>query len=643
MVQCSCCHRCFREDRLAVHEPICRKSSESHRHVFESRTQRCRAIGSHWWILEEETGKARMPASSHSSASSAQPSAKAPGSPGVLAKAKAATQRATVDRAGSGRRPQSTPSRAQKSARSETPQPRRQPEKKATGPAIRGQPQDMRTAPAPDPASTPQTGRRRPSLGHSTAREACHTPKRSSKPQSGSASRASSCPHASAVSSTSRKRPSVVAGSPFSPTRAMPGSSRDRPITAGTELCLTGGSSSSTARVSTTKAHVELDTASVSCTSPRTPSPRGASHHPLCRQGSCRSMSADLSLSNSSSYGQQADAPGASLPSVPVLPPLQGDDIAGEGTKPLDEALPEMAVGTNAYMQISHASLESLEAHSAFLKSSSLDDNTFSTSASSEQHTSKQNTADMLPHGDGGHFSEPYSSELQDYTAGNAADAAENAPAAGSTEGSHRWQSMLDDVAVLSAQVDELLQRQRHLFGEPGQGQPASCREAWVHEPSSLGNRHLFAEPGRGLPGSCPEAPGSPGSVGPSAELATVPERRYDPCRYAAPGVARTEGGECSMEQATPPQGTGEFAGSILDSMDERSLLVQARLHEQARQVFARRCSLERWRNSSHGSGPRGGGGAAVRETESPAGDWGALPPGNACITSAAWAAPACL
>lgn len=364
-------------------------------------------------------------------------------------------------------------------------------------------------------------------------------------------------------------------------------------MTVETELCLSGGSSDSKATGSTVTADAVQDLANLCSAPPRTPSPRGVDYFTVCRQDSCRGASADPSLSNSSSYAQQqADVSGASLPSVPVLPPLQLDDVSSECARHPREALPETAAGASPYRQGSEVSLESLEAHSAFLKSSPLGGCMFDVPTLPEGHTGRQNMVDVLPAGDGGRCS-----ELQDCSGGSAADAPDLAPGVDLAEEPDRWRSVLADMAALRAQVDELLQRPGHVFESPGQGRPASCQEAGAHGPSSLGSTVCsLRSPGpRGL--GC-------------AEPAPRPSQHYNPCRYAAPDVPRTEG---SPEAAGQPQGTGEFADSLLDSLEERSLVVQARLREQARQVFARRCSLERWRGGSHDSGLRGGGGAAVR------------------------------
>jgi len=50
LVKCDHCGRSFRQDRLPVHESICRKTvSSDPRHVFESRRQRLGSLGERWW------------------------------------------------------------------------------------------------------------------------------------------------------------------------------------------------------------------------------------------------------------------------------------------------------------------------------------------------------------------------------------------------------------------------------------------------------------------------------------------------------------------------------------------------------------------------------------------------------------------
>lgn len=433
-----------------------------------------------------------------------------------------------------------------------------------------------------DHFSAAQTARRTPLRSHGRTGESRHTPNTNSKSQSECISREASCPQRSGGAREEASSPTPAARQESAGSR---GSSCERPVTFGTPLHTAGGSSSSTARASGASEVAAQDWARLGSATPRTPSPRGSSQNPLYRQGSCRSTSADLSLSNSSSCGpHQAGASGSSLPSVPALPPLHGDEVRGAGINTLNDPLAESVACASTCRPMSDVLHESLEADSAFLTSLSLGGGAFGASAAFSGHLTARSTGLDPPRGE-----DPAPADTQECMGRVGADAPGVAPPAhGSTGEPDRWQSMLEDVALLSAQVDELLQRQQTLLAEPsngGQCKPSPRREAWV-------------------PG-----PGSPVSTGPTVGA----PRRYDPCRYLAPDSPRSAAAERSVERGEV-QGHGDLAQPLVDSLEERSLTVQARLREQAQQVFARRCNLERWRSSPQESGLRGAGGVAVQK-----------------------------
>jgi len=148
---------------------------------------------------------------------------------------------------------------------------------------------------------------------------------------------------------------------------------------------------------------------------------------------------------------------------------------------------------------------------------------------------------------------------------------------------------MMEDVAALNAEVDKLLSRQQHLLEDSSHG---------------LGPQ---ASPAIPAPDHCSTEFPVPGSW---------PPRLYDPLRYCGPGSpqrATNDGGA-----PVPDEHREAFSAPqpFMSSLEAKSLLVQARLREQAQLVFERRCDLERWRSGSCERGPEDprGGSAAARE-----------------------------
>lgn len=259
------------------------------------------------------------------------------------------------------------------------------------------------------------------------------------------------------------------------------------------------------------------------------------------------------------------------LPAVPVLPPLQGEDLKGvdgSGNCADHAHEPSTGVGTSLSRESGVVSdFEGYEVHSSLTRAYVHDKCDLDGAMQPARHSSTS----------GESLTGPVSEE-------DGHGPVSKAPCASAADEQHplaldRWQSMMQDVAALSAQVDRLLNSQQRLLGEAGEGsksRAATCVEE--------------AEPG------LPEYSGL-NTVNPRLGNSR-PSRSYDPLRYCAPESPQLSVLDSPRRNLDVTQDTCHVATPALDFMEMQSLLVQARLRERSQHVYERRCHHERWRSS---------------------------------------------
>lgn len=151
LVPCSHCKRKFRADRLPVHEDICRRKSEAAgqcRQTWESKKQRCSELASRWWMDEASSPGSPLKEAASERHRRAQPAAK-PTPPTRPARAAADPSGSAAPLAGSRGSSEGAPASSTRPAPSARPAPKAAAGPRASSSGGRAWPQPGARTPAP--------------------------------------------------------------------------------------------------------------------------------------------------------------------------------------------------------------------------------------------------------------------------------------------------------------------------------------------------------------------------------------------------------------------------------------------------------------------------------------------------------------